>query len=130
MLLKTLATKTLPETAAALELAVEANHFGVMQIHNVKETMAKNGIEFDRECLIYEVCQPEQASKVLDLDMSVSTALPCRISLYREAGKTVLAALKPTKLLAMFETPQLQLVAQEIEEAMIKIMEEAAACPK
>ena len=130
MLLKTFTDKTVVETAAALQKAIEANHIGVMQIHNIKETMAKKGVEFDRECLIYEVCQPEQASKVLELDMTVSTALPCRISLYHEAGKSVLAALKPTMLLAMFDTPQLQLVAQEIEEMMIKIMEEAAACPK
>ncbi len=45
MLLKTLADKTMVETAAALQIAVDANHFGVTQIHNVKETMAKNGIE-------------------------------------------------------------------------------------
>ena len=37
--------------------------------------------------------------------MSVSTALPCRISIYEEGGKTVLATLKPTTLLAMFNTP-------------------------
>jgi uncharacterized protein (DUF302 family) len=27
--------------------------------------------------------------------MSVSTALPCRISIYEEGGKTILATLKP-----------------------------------
>jgi len=40
--------------------------------------------------------------------MSVSTALPCRISIYEEGGKTILAALKPTTLLAMFNAPQLK----------------------
>ena len=44
------------ETAAALQSAVQANHFGVMQVHNLKETMAKKGVEFTRECLIFEVC--------------------------------------------------------------------------
>jgi hypothetical protein len=32
-----------------------------MQVHNLKETMAKEGAEFARECLIFEVCQPQQA---------------------------------------------------------------------
>ena len=98
-----------------------------MQVHNLKESMAKKGVEFARDCLIFEVCQPQQAKKVLDENMSVSTALPCRISIYEESGKTVLAALKPTLLLAMFNTPQLQGVAQEVETTMVKIMQEAAA---
>jgi uncharacterized protein (DUF302 family) len=127
MLVKYSTVKTVSETAAALQAAVQVNHFGVMQVHNLKETMAKKGVEFVRECLIFEVCQPQQAKKVLEENMSVSTALPCRISIYEEGGKTVLAALKPTLLLAMFNTPQLQGVAQEVETTMIKIMQEAAA---
>ena len=98
-----------------------------MQVHNLKETMAKKGVDFDRECLIFEVCQPQQAKRVLDQNMSVSTALPCRISIYEEGGKTILATLKPTAMLAMFKTPQLEGVAQEVEDMIVKIMKEAAS---
>lgn len=127
MLFKLSTDKTVSETAAAVQAAVEANHFGVMQVHNLKETMAKKGVEFARECLIFEVCQPQQARKVLDQNMSVSTALPCRISVYEENGKTVLATLKPTTLLAMFNVPSLESVAQDVEDTLVKIMKEAAA---
>jgi uncharacterized protein (DUF302 family) len=127
MLIKLPTEKTVSKAAAALQAAVQANHFGVMQVHNLKETMAKKGVEFARECLIFEVCQPQQAKKVLDQNMSVSTALPCRITLYEEGGKTILAALKPTTLLAMFNAPQLEGVAQEVEDSMVKIMNEAAS---
>jgi hypothetical protein len=65
--------------------------------------------------------------KVLDQNMSVSTALPCRISIYEEGVKTILATLKPTALLAMFSVRQLESVAQEVEDAIIKIMKEASA---
>lgn len=58
--------------------------------------------------------------------MSVSNALPCRISIYEEGGKTILATLKPTTLLAMFNAPQLEAVAQEVEATIVKIMKEAA----
>lgn len=126
MLIKLSTDKTVHDAAAALERAVEANHFGVMQVHNLKETMEKKGVEFARECLIFEVCQPQQAKKVLDQDMSISTALPCRIAIYDEGGKTTLAALKPSTLLGMFNTPQLDGVAQEVEDAMVKIMKAAA----
>ncbi|MCF7733082.1 MAG: DUF302 domain-containing protein [Akkermansiaceae bacterium] len=127
MLIKSSTDKTVSQTAAALQTAVQANHFGVMQVHNLKETMTKKGVEFAHECLVFEVCQPQQAKKVLEENMSVSTALPCRISIYEEGGKTILATLKPTTLLAMFDTPQLKDVAQEVEDTIAKIMQEAAA---
>jgi uncharacterized protein (DUF302 family) len=59
--------------------------------------------------------------------MSISTALPCRISVYEEGSKTILATLKPTTLLAMFNAPQLAEVAQEVETTIAKIMKEAAS---
>lgn len=127
MLIKVSTDKTVSKTAAALQAAVAANHFGVMHVHNLKETMTKKGVAFTHECLIFEVCQPQQAKKVLDENMSVSTALPCRISIYEERGKTILATIKPTTMLAMFNTPQLGVVAHEVEDAMVKIMQEAAA---
>jgi uncharacterized protein (DUF302 family) len=127
MLIKLSTDKTVGEIAAALQAAVQTNHFGVMQVHNLKETMAKKGVEFTRECLIFEVCQPQQAKKVLDKNMGISTALPCRISIYEEGGKTILATLKPTTLLAMFNTPKLEGVAQEVEDTIVKIMNEAAS---
>lgn len=119
--------KSVREAAAALQIAVGANHFGVMHIHDLKETMWKKGVDLDHQCLIFEICQPQQAKKVLDENMSISTALPCRISIYEECGKTILATLKPTILLAMFKlSPQLEGVAQEVEATLVKIMQEAA----
>ena len=126
MLVKLTTDKTVSAAAAALQAAVQANHFGVMHFLDLKETMAKKGVTFAHECLIFEVCQPLQAKKVLDENMSVSTALPCRISIYEEGGKTILATLKPTTLLAMFDSPQLAGVAQEVENTIVKIMKEAA----
>jgi uncharacterized protein (DUF302 family) len=66
MLVKTSTGKTLRETATILNTALQTNQFGVLQVHNLKETMAKMDVEFERECLIFEACQPQQAKKVLD----------------------------------------------------------------
>ena len=49
LLVKLSTDKTVSEVAAALQAAVQANHFGVMQVHNLKETMTKKGVEFARE---------------------------------------------------------------------------------
>ena len=58
MLVKISTEKTVSETTAALQAAVPANHLGVMQVHNLKETMTKKGVDFAHECLVFEVCQP------------------------------------------------------------------------
>jgi uncharacterized protein (DUF302 family) len=125
MLIKLPTEKTVKEAAASLEAAIQSNHFGLLHVHNLKETMANKGVEFANECLVFEVCQPLQAKKVLEQNMDVATALPCRISIYEEGGKTIMASLKPTTLLAMFNTPQLAGVAQEVEDTIVKIMKDA-----
>jgi uncharacterized protein (DUF302 family) len=68
------------------------------------------------------------AKKVLDQNMSIFIALPRRISVYGEGGKTILATLKVTTLLAMFNAPDLAGVAQDLEDTIVKIMKEMASC--
>jgi len=127
MLIKLTTDKSVTGAAAALQHAVVEKCFGVMQVHNLQETMHKKGVDFDHECLIFEVCQPQQAKKVLDENMSVCAALPCRISIYEEDGITTLAMVKPTVLLAMFDSPKLKDVAHEVEYALVQIMKDAAS---
>ena len=47
--------------------------------------------------------------------------------LVREGAKAILATLKPTALVEIFGEQQLKPVAQEVENTIIKIMEEATA---
>jgi len=127
MLFEIESAKTIDQVCHDLEKAVVEHKFGVMTVHNLKETMKKKGVEFDRECRIFEVCNPHQAKRVLERNMQVSTALPCRISVFSEGGKVRLATLKPTALITHFNVPELQSVAQEVEDTIIKIMREASA---
>jgi uncharacterized protein (DUF302 family) len=99
--------KTVVQAAAALQEAVPAHHFGVMQVYNFKEILAKKGLEFSGECMVFEVCQPQQAKKLLDQHISLSTILPCRISVYEEDGQTIIALLRPTSLVAQYNDPQI-----------------------
>ncbi|PKN28843.1 MAG: hypothetical protein CVU64_11255 [Deltaproteobacteria bacterium HGW-Deltaproteobacteria-21] len=127
MLFEIESRKTLEQVCQDLEKSTADHKFGVMTVHNLKETMKKKGVEFNRECRIFEVCNPLQAKKVLEKNMQISTALPCRISVFTEGGKVKLATLRPTALISYFNAPDLQSVAQEVEDIMIKIMREAAA---
>ena len=112
--------------AKKLEAAATENKFGVLGVHDLKQKMNAKGIEFSRECRIFEVCNPAKAKIVLETDMRISNALPCRISVYEEEGRVKVSTLKPTALLALFGRPELQPVAKEVEETMIRIID--AAC--
>jgi uncharacterized protein (DUF302 family) len=106
--------------------AVVNNKFGVMAIHNLNETMKKKGVEFNRPCRIFEVCNPHQAKKVLEGNMDLSSFLPCRISVFMEGDKVILATLKPTAIVSLFNLPELKQTAQEVEDTLVQIMKEAS----
>lgn len=126
MVFTVLSEKSLDQVCADLEIAVPAHKFGLIAKHDLRQTMEKKGVAFDRECRVYEVCNPHQAKKVLEAKMEISTALPCRISVYEEGGKVVLATIKPEKMLGLYGVPDLTPVASEVEQSMMAIMKSAA----
>lgn len=118
--------KSLGDVRQAFEEAAADRKFGVQGIHNVKATLQGKGLAFDRRLYIYEVCNPGAAKKVLDANIRISTALPCRVSIYEEGGEVVLETLRPTMLLTLFGEPALEGTAREVESAIAEIMQEAA----
>ncbi len=118
--------KPIEEVCAAMEPIVQKHKFGVMTTHNLRETMARKGVEFDKDCYIFEICNPHQAKKVLDANMEVSSALPCRVSVYREGGRVKIATLRPTQMLKIFDAEGLGHVAEEVESVITSIMREVA----
>lgn len=120
---------TLPlETVCARLPEISARHkFGVLGIHDLREKMASKGVAFARECRVFEVCNPQQAQAILNRSIEVSSALPCRISAYTENGRTVLATIKPSSLLALFSASGGEEIAREVETSLVKIMDEACA---
>ena len=118
--------KALDEVARDLEAAVSRHKFGVLGTHDLRAKMAEKGVPFDHECRIFEVCNPHQAKKVLDTNLEISTALPCRISIYEEGGVTKLATIKPTAMIDLYATPGLKEVARDVEATLEAIMKDAA----
>ncbi len=112
---------------ARLPAVAQKHQFGVLGEHNLRQKMESKGVAFDRECRVFEVCNPRQAKAVLERAMEISTALPCRIAVYSEAGKTVLATIKPTALFGFFAAPDAASTAREVESVMTTIMDETAA---
>lgn len=121
--------KPLERVIKDLEAAVSRHKFGVLGTHDLRAKMAEKGVPFARDCRILEVCNPHQAKKVLEANLEISTALPCRISVYEEGGHTVLATIRPTAVLALYPNPELRSGAEEVEATLVQIMDEAAQTP-
>lgn len=126
MLYSVRSEKDIQRVCKDLETAITQRQFGVLGVHDLKATMAKKGVDFEQACYVYEVCNPHQAKSVLSQNMDISTALPCRISVYEDQGRVTLATLKPSVLLPMFETSGLEDVAESVEKVIVESMDEAA----
>jgi uncharacterized protein (DUF302 family) len=118
--------KSFEQAVTDLDVAVKNHKFGVLHVHDIGATLRGKGFEFAEQCKVFEVCNPGQASKVLAVDMRLNMALPCRISVYTEKGKTKIGMIEPAKMLSMLSNDaSLSVVANEVEASIVKMMDEA-----
>ena len=118
--------KSFDQASIDLDLAVKRHGFGVLHVHDIGATLRSKGMAFDEECKVFEVCNPAQAAKVLSTDMRLNMALPCRISVFTEHGITKIGLIKPVQMLApLSQDAALMLVAKEVEEKTIRMVDEA-----
>lgn len=118
--------KSFDQAATDLEAAVKRNGFGVLHIHDIGNTLRGKGVSFEPQVRVFEVCNPGQAAKVMASDLKLNMALPCRISVYTEDGKTFIGMIKPSGILASLSPdPSLAVVARDVEAATIRMIDEA-----
>lgn len=118
--------KTFEQAATDLEAAVKRHEFGVLHIHDLGNTLRSKGIDFTGQCKVFEICNPAQAAKVLSTDMRINMALPCRISVYTEQGKTRIGMVRPMPMLmALSQDATLVEVAQQVEAKTRQMIDEA-----
>ena len=112
----------------ALSTAVANNKFGVLHVHDLKETMAKKGVDFDRNVRIFEVCNPHKAKQVLESNIALNMGLPCRVSVWEEGGHTKVGMINPGAVLGLMgpaESGDVAAVAEEVQQTLEKIISEA-----
>ena len=119
-------TKSFDQASLDLEDAVKNHGFGVLHIHDLGGTLRSKGVSFEEECKVFEVCNPVEAAKVLSTDMRLNMALPCRISVFTDKGKTMIGLIRPGQMLSsLSQDPALTEVAQNVEAKTIDMVNEA-----
>ena len=118
--------KSFAQASEDLNTAVAEHGFGVLHIHNLGDTLRSKGVDFNEDCHVFEVCNPHQAAIVLAVDMKLNMALPCRISVYTENGRTKLGLIKPEQMLtSLTQNAALLEVAKEVEVKTISMVDAA-----
>ena len=118
--------KSFDQASTDLASAVVRNGFGILHVHDLGTTLRGNGIAFDEECKVFEVCNPAQAARVLSADMRLNMALPCRISVFTEKGTTKIGVIKPIQMLsALSDDAAIAQVAKEVEKQTIRMVDES-----
>jgi uncharacterized protein (DUF302 family) len=118
--------KPFVRAVADLEAAIGRRRFGVLHVHDMGATLRGKGLAFEGECKVLEVCQPQQAAKVLAADLRLNMALPCRVSVYTEGGRTRIGMLRPARMLeALSDARAAGAAAREVEETLALAIDEA-----
>ena len=121
-------SKSFEEACSDLKAAVASHDFGLLAVHDLAAALRSKNINFQENCRVFEVCNPQQAAKVLKTDMSLNMALPCRISVYTEAGQTKIGMIRPADMLRdLSGFPALMNVAHEVDSSMTAMILEAAS---
>ena len=122
--------QSVADAALALERAVQAHGFGILHVYDLQQTLTQKGFPLEAGCRIFEVCNPKQAAKVLGRDMRLNAALPCRISVFEDDGKTMIGTIKPSAMLSLLSADaQLGEVAAEVEKTIVAIIDETWITP-
>ncbi len=97
--------------------------FGVLTEINVKETLKKKlNVDFDNY-VILGACNPPFAYKALQDERDIGLLMPCNVIVYEQAGKTYIAATRPTVTMGSVKNDKLAPLATQIEAKLKKAID-------
>ena len=118
--------KSVDQAFQDMEASITKHGFGLLHHYDFKRTLKEKGFDLQNECRVLEVCNPKQACEVLHMDMAINMALPCRISIYEEKGKTFIGMIPPSTMLGLIsDSSELQAAALGVEQTARQIIDDA-----
>ena len=115
--------KSFEEAVSSLKKNLEENKFGVLWELNFKDKLKEKGIDFNTNFMVFEVCNPVQAKKILDKHIEAGYFLPCKVVVYEKDNFTFVGMLKTTHLMEMLGKNDLADVAQEVENILVRVID-------
>lgn len=117
--------KSFNEAVQSIEESLGKNKFGVLWKLNFKDKLKEKGIDFDRNFMILEVCNPFKASEVLTKHIDVGYFLPCKVVVYEDAESVKIGMLNTATFLGMLGYEDLEGTAEEVQNILISAINDA-----
>jgi|SRR5690625_1016787 len=116
---KIIENTNLQEIRPKVEEELKNIGFGVLTEIDIKKTMKE---KLDKEYsphVILGACSPVYADKILSVEPTVSTLLPCNVTL-RELGdgNTEVAMMNPLAALEIVNNPKIEEIGKEVQEKL------------
>lgn len=117
--------QTMEKALQSLEKSLKEDKFGVLWQFDVKETLNNKGFEFEQPYMVLEVCNPQEAQKLLTKNQMVGYFLPCKIVVYEADGKVKVGMPKPTALIELAADDALMDIARDVEKRLIHAIDKS-----
>jgi uncharacterized protein (DUF302 family) len=118
--------KSFYEASVDLEEVILRLGFSLLHVQDLGASLGGKEIEFDEEAKVYAIGSQRLTERLLAIDVSLSLALPFRISVYTENGATKIGMLRPLAVLgALSPLAGHDGMLREFEDKMIQAVDEA-----
>lgn len=97
-------------------------NFGILWELDLKDKINSKGIAFENDYLIFEICNPQMAKEILDIDLDIGVFLPCKMVVYSENNETVVGMAKPTMLVDLVDTSARK-IAVDLENLLKEVID-------
>lgn len=113
------------EVVEKVQALAKEEGFGVLAVHDVREALAKKGIEF-APFKIIEICNPALAAEALRKDINLGLLMPCKVNVYEKDGEVVVSGIL-AEVLANFTDADLGDLPEKVTQAVKRIVDRASA---
>jgi uncharacterized protein (DUF302 family) len=111
------------DALARARAALTAEGFGVLCEIDVQATLKEKLGADVGPYTILGACNPPLAQRALDREPEVGVLLPCNLVVRTEDGETLVEAVDPEGVFALVGEPELEPVAAEVRERLVRVVE-------
>ncbi len=120
---KTISGTTVAAIRPKVEEELKKEGFGVLTEIDIQATMKKKLGKDYLPHLILGACNPVYADKVISIEPSISTMLPCNVTLRELAnGDVEIAVIDPSAAMGAVGNADLETAAKDVEEKLMKVL--------
>lgn len=105
---------------------LEDTNFGILWELDLKDKINSKGIEFKNDYLIFEICNPQMAKEILDINMDIGVFLPCKVIVYSENNETTIGMAEPTMLVDLVDASAKK-IAVDLENQLKKVIDSSVS---